>query len=153
MNQSFATQFTERLQELVADLRYFHKPTGKWIAPRVVETMFLARARGQKEDCEYPAIRWAIYKGAFDRHRPQPFSVILNLGLLLDTSCESVVEGTANIIEFTNAVGKLCEKPIFAPYKLKTPIPFQIGDPTEGQEGMQPHPYYWSSMHLDFLKS
>lgn len=148
MNEAFFTTLTTRLTELTADLRYLHKPTGEQRAPQVIGTM-LPRPSGQVEEGdEYPLIRWVLYEGEFARMSPAPFSLLID-GVIYNDG--SISDGTADITELCRALGRIVEKPWYRPYKLRNRVRFTIGDPDENNPGIQPHPYYYLRMYLEFV--
>jgi hypothetical protein len=149
MNQQFAETFTARLVDLTEDLLFDYKPDPvNKRAPQIIETMLPPRSSGHQEGQEFPLVRWAIHHGGFDRMRPAPFSVILHGGIY---TAGNIVAGTRDITALTMALGKIVDNRSFPPYKLETPISFTIGSGEPGQEGLQPHPYYWVTMKLQFL--
>lgn len=153
MNQNFANELTAKLTELVAGLRYYNKPTKNMMVPYVVETMLPPKERGYKEGEHFPLICWAITGGQLSFRKPQPFDVVIDVGLAVDesagTSLEQIIRGTASIMEITRAIGGLAASRVVAGYKLQLPFEFSIGDPEN--PGRQPHPYYWVQFKLSFL--
>lgn len=149
MTPEFTILLQSRLESLVAGLQYDHKPTG---APRAVQVInpMLERVRGHEEGEEHPFVRWAIFEGSFEPRRPQPFKVVVSLGLYTGGTID---DGNRDIQELTAAVGGIVEDRAFPPSRLVTPVPYTIGDPREGYEGLQPHPYYYASMILEFTTS
>jgi len=138
-----------RVTELVADLRYFHKPTGQRIAPQVIESCLPKKDRTWQEGQDFPHVLIAITEGGFDKFTPPPVKVIIGCDVLTDGDN---AQGTTEIMELTGAVGRLVENRSFPPYKLRTPIRFTIGSEQQGYEGIQPHPVYFSNIYLEFIK-
>lgn len=149
MTPEFTTLLQTRLEALVAGLQYDHKPSGAPKAVQVINPM-LERLRGHQEGEEHPFVRWAIFQGAFAPRKPQPFKVVLSLGLY---TAGTIDDGNRAIQALTMAVGKIVDDRAFPPSRLATPVSYTIGDPREGYEGLQPHPYYYASMILEFTTS
>ena len=148
MNEQFATLLTARLTELTGSLLFDYKPTGGKIPPQIIETMLPPKGHGHQEGDEFPLVRWSIYEGGFDKLRSSPFSVIVNGGIY---TSEDIVAGTRDITTLAMALGKIVNNRSFPPYRLVTPVPFTIGSPEPGSEGLQPHPYYWVTLKLQFI--
>ncbi len=148
MNQAFDVLFADRLASLTADLRYHHKPSGERVAPQIIHTMLPARDYSWQEGGECPFVRFAIYGGVFDFRRPESFKVVVSAGIYTDGD---IATGTMEIMEFSRALSGLADRRSFAPFKLQTPISFEIGDPRSGNEGLQPHPYYYMGMTFNFI--
>lgn len=146
MTPEFSALLQARFESLVASLQFDHKPTGVKRAVQVINPM-LERIRGHEEGEEHPYLRWAICEGSFEPRKPQPFKVVVSLGLY---TAGSIDDGNADIQSFTTAVGKIVLDRAFPPSRLVTPVPFTIGDPRDGFEGLQPHPYYYAGMILQF---
>lgn len=138
-----------RVEELVADLRYFHKPTGERIAPQVIASCLPKKDRTWQEGQDFPHVLIAITEGGFDKLNPQPVKVTIGCDILTDGDTAT---GTDEIMEFTEAVGKIVGNRSFPPYKLRTPIRFTVGSDQPGFEGIQPHPVYFSNIYLEFIK-
>lgn len=147
MDSSFSALLTSRITECVADLRYTHKPTGTQKAPQVIELMLPKKERSQKEAEDFPLVRWAFTRGEFARMRPAPFGVKIDAGIYTNGS---ITDGNRDITELIIALGKLVEKPWYKPYKLLNPVTFTVGSTDKHTEGIQPHPYYWAALHLEF---
>lgn len=147
MNEAFATLLTARLTELTRDLLFEYKPTGVKSAPQIVETMLASKAHDYVEGQEMPLVRWAIYEGGFDRFHSSPFSIILHAGIY---TSGDIVAGTRDITSLALALGRIVDNRSFPPYRLETPVPFTIGSSEPGSEGLQPHPYYWLTMKLQY---
>lgn len=148
MNEAFFTTLTARLTELTADLRFLHKPSGELKAPQIIDTM-LQRARGVTEEAqEFPFVRWVVYAGEYARMSPAPFSVMLDGGIYTDGS---ISDGIIDISTLSMALGKIVEKPWYKPYKLRNRVRFTMGSPDENSLGIQPHPYYFTRLYLDFV--
>lgn len=146
MTPEFTALLQTRLETLVAGLQYDYKPTGGQKAVQVINPM-LERVKGHQEGDEHPYVRWAVFSGSFEPRRPQPFRVTVSLGLY---TAGAIDDGNADIQALAMAVGRIVEDRAFPPSRLVTPVPYTIGDPREGYEGLQPHPYYYASMMLDF---
>lgn len=139
-----------RLATLTSDLRYHHKPSGERRAPQVIHTCLEKKTSTWQEGDEFPYIRAAIYRGAFDGVVPQPHKVVVICGIYTPGT---IATGTAEIAELTNAVGNIVMNRGFPPYVLKTPVEYVLGSDEAGAEGLQPHPYHFSKFNLEFLKS
>lgn len=150
MNSAFSAMMNSRLAELTSGLLYDYQPDGssKSRPVTITESMLEDPSREQLEGAEFPFVRWSIYRGSFDFHRPAPFSVVVDGALWTG---KSIADGTGDILALTRALGKITENRSFAPYRLKTPVSFVVGNPARGQEGIQPHPYYYVRFYLDFL--
>ena len=150
MNQQFFTALEARLTELTEDLRYLHRPSGELKAPQIIGVM-LDRPTGEVEEAqEYPFVRWVLSDGEFTRLSPAPFSIMLDGGIYTDGTVD---DGNAAACGLCMALGKIVEKPWFRPYKLRNRVRFVMGDPgTESNNhGLQPHPYYYCRLYLEFL--
>ena len=79
--------------------------------------------------------------------RPSPFSVLIQAGIYTEGSID---DGTRDIMQLTMALGKVVESRSFPPYVLSADAEFTIGDPGDGYEGLQPHPYYYAQIRLNF---
>ncbi len=148
MNEAFAVKFSSVLAALTSDLRFYYKPDDTLIPPQIVETMLPSKDRTYQEGQDIPLVRWAIYEGAFEARRPAPFSVMLTGGIYTPGT---IIDGTRDITALAMALGKIVDNRSFPPYRLNTPVGFTIGSPEPGSEGLQPHPYYWLTMQLQFL--
>lgn len=138
-----------RVETLVADLAYYHKPTGQQIAPQVIETCLPKKDRSWQEGQDFPNVTVTIIEGGFDKMNPQPLKVIIGCGIYTNGD---VSGGTADIMELTAAVGRIVENRSFPPYKLRTPLRFTVGSEQPGFEGSQPHPLHISTIYLEFIK-
>lgn len=147
MNEAFANLLTDRLADLTQDLLFDYKPTGEKVSPHIVETMLAPKAAGYQEGQEFPLVRWAIHEGGFDFMRPSPFGIIVHAGIY---TAGDIIAGTRDITALALALGKIVNDRSFPPYRLVTPVSFTIGSPEQGSEGLQPHPYYWATMKLQF---
>ncbi len=148
MNAAFSNLLTSRLQALTADLRYLHKPSGDLIAPVIVETMLPPKESGYEEGQDIPLVRWLITGGEFAGLSPAPFAVRIDAGIY---TAGSITDGTRDITELTMALGKIVRKPWYKPFKLTDRISFLLGDQDREAPGIQPHPYYWVSLYLQFV--
>ncbi len=148
MNKAFADLLTARLIEITQDLRFFHKPSGILKAPQVVGTMLSEKDRSYQEGDEFPLVRWAAHQGVFTFKASASFAVILDGGIYTDGD---IAAGTADIAALTMALGKITDKPWFQPYKLSNRVPFQLGSPEKNSLGIQPHPYYFTRLNLEFV--
>lgn len=148
MTPEFSALLTSRLAELTAGLVFEHKPSGTTRPVQVIETMLPPRERNYEEFGEFPLVCWAVHKGNFDARRPAPFSVAIT-GAIWTSG--TIVDGSRDIVRLATALGNIVKRRSFAPYRLETPVPFQIGDTRAGNEGLQPHPTYWLTMQLNFL--
>ncbi|KJS00891.1 MAG: hypothetical protein VR65_10820 [Desulfobulbaceae bacterium BRH_c16a] len=148
MNEQFSSILTARLAELTGSLRFEHKPSGVARAPQIVETMLPPKSHDHQEGQEFPLVRWAIHNGGFDFMRPAPFGIILHAGIY---TSGDIIAGTRDITTLALALGRIANDRSFPPYRLETPVPFTIGSPEQGSEGLQPHPYYWLTMKLQFI--
>lgn len=153
MDQKFSELFTKRLEELVADLRFYHKPTGDFVAPTVVETMLPKKEIGHREGEEFPMLCWAITEGKISFRKPQPFEVQIDAVVIVDegngSHVEQIARGTASVMELVHAIGGLAANRVLPPYKLQLPFDFHVGD--VDHPGKQPHPYYLVQFKLSFL--
>lgn len=147
MTPEFTALLTARLTELVADLAFDYKPDGSKRAPQIINPMLPARSSSHQEGEHLPFVRWSIYKGFFAK-RPEPFSVYVSAGIY---TAGDIDAGNEDILSLALALGAIVENKSYPPYRLQTPVEFQLGDPREGHEGLQPHPQYYMSMILDFL--
>jgi len=150
MTEAFFTAFKARLAELVADLRYLHKPSGTEIAPQIIDLMLPRPTEVVAEADEYPFVRWLVYEGEFHRLKPAPFKLMLDAGIY---TSGDINDGNAAICELCTALGRITENPRFAPYKLGASIRFIIGIPDADSKdpGLQPHPYYHCRLFLEFI--
>ncbi|MBU1567437.1 MAG: hypothetical protein KJ630_17660 [Proteobacteria bacterium] len=139
-----------RLTALTAELRYLHKPTGEMAAPMVINTCLPDKQMDWQESSDFPHVRAAIYQGAFDGVTPQPHKVVIVCGIYTPGS---VLDGTADITELTTAIGGIVTNRSFPPFVLRTPVEYTIGLTEAGAEGLQPHPYHFSKLYLEFLKT
>jgi len=150
MTDAFFTAFKARLEELVAELRYLHKPTGTTIAPQIIDLMLPRPTEVVAEGDEYPFVRWLVYEGEYHRLKPAPFKLMLDAGIY---TSGSVVDGNSSICELCQALGKITDNPRFAPYRLSGTVRFFIGTPDSElrDPGLQPHPYYHCRLFLEFI--
>lgn len=149
MTDQFYTALKARLTELVADLRYLHKPTAAMIAPQIIDLM-LPRPTEQVEEAEeYPFVRWMVTSGEFKRQSPMQFSVVIDAGIYTDGT---VTEGNGEISQLCSALGRIVDFPSFPPFKLNDNTRFILGTPAdEGTNpGLHPHPYYHCRLFLEF---
>ena len=149
MTDQFYTALKARLAELVADLRYLHKPTDAMIAPQIIDLMLPRTTEQVQEAEEYPFVRWLVYEGEFHRSSPAPFRVLLDAGIYTDLT---PADGNAAISELCRTLGRIIERQTFAPFVLANPVRFVIGTPDaeQGNPGLQPHPYYHCRLYLEF---
>lgn len=150
MTEQFFAALKARLVELTQDLRYLHKPTGGMIAPQIIDIM-LDRPTSQTEEGEdYPYVRWLVYDGEFAHRTPAPFSVMLDGAIYTDGS---IAAGNLAVSELCRALGRIVERPWFAPYKLRNRVRFVLGNPetNTNNHGLQPHPYYFCRLYLEFV--
>lgn len=147
MNQQFKDLLASRLEELVADLRYTHKPSGQLKPPHVVRLQLPGKERSQGEAEDFPLVRWKITGGQFTRMGPALFSVEINAGIYTPGT---ITDGDGEISELALALGQIVNKPWYKPYKLLNSAPFAFGSTEPQSKGMQPHPYYWVSLYLEF---
>lgn len=148
MNRAFTTLLTARLVELTEGLVFYHKPTEELKAPKIIGTMLAEKQADYKEAEEFPFVRWVVSGGEFARMSTAPFSVMLDAGIYTNGT---VTEGCEAITELVMALGKVVEKPWFSPYKLRSRVRFVLGDPDNNHLGMQPHPYYYGRLYLEFV--
>lgn len=142
-------QLLARLTGLTKDLRFYHKPTGEMVAPQIVNTCMPDKTRDWQEDQDFPYVRAALFRGAFDGVSAQPHEAIVVCGIY---SPGDVVDGTTAINQLTAAVGEIVTNRGFAPFVLAPPVEYRIGLDEAGMEGLQPHPYHFSKLHLKFMK-
>ena len=138
-----------RVTELTSDLRFYHKPTGGLIAPQVINTCLPKKDSSWQEGMDFPHVLVSIYAGGFDIMAPQPHKVVIGCGI---HSPSDPVAGTNDIMALTAAVGRIVENRTFKPFKLRTPIQYTVGSEERGHEGTQPHPFYISTIYLEFIK-
>lgn len=148
MTPEFATLLTSRLTELVEDLSFDYKPDGSTRVPQIINPMLPSRSSDHQDGDYFPFVRWAIYKGIFAK-RPEPFSVYVSGGIY---TAGTIDDGNGAILSLAMALGNIVDNKSFPPYRLQSPVGFTVGDTREGNEGLQPHPYYYMSMILEFLK-
>lgn len=148
MNDTFTTMFTERLSELTMGLLFDHMRTNEKISPQIVETMLAEKPDDYQEADEFPYVRWAMHKGELMDREPGRFDVIISGGIWTkgDTA-----QGTSDIKLLLTSLSRLLDKRSFKPYRLSNRIPYSIGDPRSGNEGLQPHPYHYLTLKLQFL--
>lgn len=147
MNAAFAALLTTRLTELTKDLRFTYQPTGDLVAPQIIDTMLPRPTGVVEEGQEYPLVRWVICNGEFSRLAPAPFTVMLDGGIY---TADSIIDGSRDIAALTIALGRIVRKPWYSPYKLRDRIRFVLGSPEENSLGIQPHPYYFTRLYLEF---
>lgn len=150
MTDAFFAQLKAKLAELVADLRYLHKPSGTMIAPQIIDLMLPRPTEQVDEGEEYPFVRWLIYDGEFRRSGPAPFKLMIDAGIYTDGGVD---DGNAAICELCTALGRITINPRFAPYKLGEIVRFAVGSPDSESKnpGLQPHPYYHCRLFLEFI--
>jgi hypothetical protein len=149
MNQQFFDTLTAVLTELTAGLSYYHLPSDSARAPQIINTILL-RPTGQiAEGDEYPLVRFRLVDGEFARMTAAPFTVLIDCGV---RTSGSISDGLRDIAELTMAIGGIVKRPWFSPYKLRNRVRFELGDPGTdyGSKGIQPHPYYFSRLYLEF---
>lgn len=148
MTPEFAAALTMRLTELTENLRYTDKPTGEEVAPTIIETQPEAKTREYREGELFPLVRWSVYGGAFVHLAPAPLNVRIDAGIY---TAGNEVAGTRDITELVLTLGGIVKEPWrFKPYQLSNRVPYTIGSPKDEELGMQPHPYYWGSLFLEF---
>ncbi|BCL59967.1 hypothetical protein DGMP_06600 [Desulfomarina profundi] len=150
MNRTFADMLNSRLAELTSGLLFDYQPDNSTGSRpiTITESMLADPSRDEPEGSEFPFVRWAIYRGSFDYRRPAPFKVVVDGAIW---TAGNITDGTRDIQTLTVALGKITEKRGFPPYRLKTPIDFVTGNPARGHEGIQPHPWYYTRLYLEFL--
>lgn len=147
MTETFRTLFQTRIDELVADLLLYNKPTDSRKAPEVIETMLPLKSSDYTEFDQYPHVCWAIHSGGFSSRNDEPFSIVLAGAVYAESD---IVSGTEDLLTLTNALGKIVERRAYDGYLLQTPVTFTLGSRDKGREGLQPHPLHWVHMSLDF---
>ena len=148
MTDQFCKDFQVCLEQLVAPLRFHHRPSGELVGVSVHEAMLPAKPVGYQEGDELPLLRWCIYEGEFSGRVANGFSVALDAGIY---SPGSIIDGSRDLMLLINTLGGLARMHGLPPYKLRTPISFRLGDPRDGNEGIQPHPYYYGRLTMDFI--
>lgn len=150
MTDEFYALLESRLTELVADLRYTHKPSGGLIAPQIISVCLPRPTAQVTEADEVPFVRWLVYEGEFAHRSPAPFTVLIDCCIYTDGS---VADGNADISQLCMALGKIVLKPWFSPYKLRNRVRFILGDPETSTvfHGVQSHPYYACRLYLEFV--
>jgi hypothetical protein len=160
MTPKFTQAFQSRLEELVADLRYFHKPTDKRIAPRVYKTMLPDIAKfvvGQESnDADYsPAVCWGIDGGEVARIDKHPIDVSLIGAIAVDqsvgSSLDQIQSGSADIEELAVALKGLIKDCYYEGFRLVRPVRFTIGLPGVEGDRQQPHPVYVLRYIMSFI--
>jgi hypothetical protein len=147
MNEAFATLLTGRFTELTKDLRFDYKPTGIKRAPQIIQTFLPPKGHDHEEGMEFPLVRWAVYRGSFSKFHPSTISIIVNAGIW---TSGSIIDGDIDIQALVLALGRIVKNRSFPPYRLEEDTTFHIGSQESGSEGIQPHPYYWGTMKLQF---
>ena len=161
MTPEFTETFQAKLEELVADLRYYNKPTDTSIAPTVYKTMLpniVEFVVGQEsEEADYsPVICWGIDGGEVSRMVRHPINVGLVGVISVDESSDSsslerIQSGSADIEELAMALKGLVNNCFYAGFKLQLPIKFTLGLPGADGERRHPHPLYVLRYTLSFL--
>lgn len=160
MTPEFTKVFQERLEDLVADLRYFHKPTGTRVAPTVYKTMLPNLKEfvvGEKEsEANYaPMICWGIDSGEVSHMVRHPIDVgligIISVDEKKGSSLEQIQSGSADIEELAMALKGLVNNCFYAGFKLQRPARFTLGLPCGDGDRGQPHPIYVLRYKLSFL--
>ena len=151
MTPEFTLAFQTRLEELVEDLRYYHKPTNTRIAPRVYKTMlpdleeFVVGQKASRADYS-PLICWSLDGGEVSRVDRHPFSVsmigIVAVDQSTDSSLTQIQAGSADIEELAVALKNILKDCYYAGFKLNRPVSFSFGLPGTEGERQQPHPHY-----------
>ncbi len=147
--EDLSAKIITRVNELVAGMTFYNRPADANVAVKVIDTFLPAKARDWQEGQDFPFVRVAIYQGEFDV-KPSRIRVVITGGISLGDNA-TVAEGSAEIKRLANALGRIVEKRGFPPYRLVTPVPYQFGDQREGHEGLQPHPYHYVTMKLEFI--
>ncbi len=148
MNEEFCAAFQNRIEGLLDGLLFHHRPSGALVPVTVYEAMLPAKQPGHKEGEDLPLVRWCIYEGEFAARIAGGFSVVIDAGIYTPGS---IVEGSRDLMRLIWALGGLAAMRGLPPYRLRTPIGFRLGDLSEGNEGIQPHPYYYGRLTLDFI--
>lgn len=150
MTEQFVQSFRACLEELVRPLRYLHKPSGNMIAPQIIDVMLPRPNTQTQEGDEYPFVRWMITSGEWYLQKPSTFQLAIDAGIY---SAGSISDGNLAILELVHALGSLSRMRFVppTPYRLQTPIAFVLGDPKPENHGIQPHPYYYGRLTLDFI--
>ena len=159
MTPEFTIEFQARLEALVADLRYYHKPTDTRIAPRVYKTMlpdlqeFVVGTTSSRADYS-PVICWSIDGGEVSRVDRHPFNVSL-IGIVAvdqgeETSLEQIQAGSADIEGLAVALKNILKDCYYTGFKLNRPVSFSFGLPGAEGERLQPHPLYVLRFTMSF---
>lgn len=155
MDRNFNEMFTARLQQLTADLRFFHRPSGQNIAPQVIMCMLPPQEGKFIEGNDFPVICWTHHSGLLTHLQPSSFQIAVDCGLRVDTShgkpISHISQGSEDILALIAALHRLAGARNFGRYKLQIPFSYTIGDSSAGSEGRQPHPYYWVRFNLSFV--
>ncbi len=154
MDENFATAFSARLQELTAELRFYHKPTGESMAPQIFQTMLPVKTRDHLDGEHFPLICWTFYGGTITHLEPSTFKVCVDCAIRVDegsgSSLEQIVSGSQGINSLLQVLRGLAGRRRFGCYKLQLPFRYIIGSDEKGHEGRQPHPFYYLRLDLSF---
>lgn len=117
-----AQDFTARLKELTAELRFFHKPDGQQVPPQVIMTQLPLHSRSHMEGDDFPLICWTHYQGELSHLQPRGFDVVIDCGLLVDetegTPLQQIERGTLA------ALHPLAGSRKFGKWKLQLPFTY-----------------------------
>ena len=160
MTPEFTQAFQQRLEILVADLRFFNKKEGTRVAPKVYKTMLPNLKEfvvGEKAtEANYaPAICWGIDGGEVSHMVRHPIDVgligIISVDQKTGSSFEQIQSGSADIEKLAMAMKGLVDNCFYAGFKLQRPASFTLGLPgVDGDRG-HPHPVYVLRYTLSFL--
>ena len=129
MDATFSAAFTGQLEALLDGLRFVRRSTGVASPIDIYESMVPRMTPDQVEGDDPPFVRWCIYAGEFSDRGLSSFELVVDFGIYTPGS---IVDG-------------------FAPYKLQKPLSFRLGHPDADYEGIQPHPYHYGRLKLEFV--
>lgn len=143
---SITNELIARMTSLVSGLAFDYKPTGETKAVQVVDSFLERPTSSWVEGGEFPFVRIAHYSGAYFSGKEEGSLVVVG-GIWTKGN---VASGTADIKRLAEALKGLTLIRMLGEYKISTPIKYYFGQTDPGREGVQPHPYHFVTLYLDF---
>ena len=148
MDATFSAAFTGQLEALLDGLRFVRRSTGVASPIDIYESMVPRMTPDQVEGDDPPFVRWCIYAGEFSDRGLSSFELVVDFGIYTPGS---IVDGSRELLTLTRRLSGLAGMSGFAPYKLQKPLSFRLGHPDADYEGVQPHPYHYGRLKLEFV--
>lgn len=147
MNEEFAAHMQARLEELVANEKFYRKRDRTLVTPRVFRTQIPGRGADYAEGDNAPNVCWAITSGRIEG-RLLEFTVVIVVGIWTPGGIE---EGSADIERLVMTVLGVANEHGMAGHRLSD-VDFHLGVRHEDDylDGTQPHPLHEGQIKLRF---